>query len=67
MRVKKKKDVAEQLGMGLEILSICSGEPDESLASKLDTLLTDSVEHNKGVNEILAELYDLDEKPGQIF
>ena len=28
-------------------LAICSGEPVGSLASKFDTLLTDSVEHNK--------------------
>ena len=62
-----REDIADQLGMGLEILSICSGEPVEILASKVDTLLTDSVEHNKGVNEILAQLYDLDNTPGQIF
>ena len=62
-----REDIAEQLGMGLQILSICSGEPVDSLAGKLDTLLTDSVEHNKGVNEILAKLYDLDTAPGQIF
>ena len=62
-----KEDIAEQLGMGLQVLSICSGEPVDSLAAKLDTLLTDSVEHNKGVNEVLAQLYDLDSAPGQIF
>ena len=62
-----REDIAEQLGMGLQILSVCSGEPVESLAGKLDTLLTDSVEHNKGVNEVLAQLYDLDSAPGQIF
>ena len=62
-----REDIAEQLGMGIEILSICSGESAESLAGKIDTLLTDSVEHNKGVNEILADLYDLDTPPGQIF
>ena len=62
-----REDIADQLGMGLEILSICSGEPVESLAATVDTLLTDSVEHNKGVNEILADLYDLDTPPGQIF
>ena len=53
--------------MGLEILAVCSGEPLESLASKLDTLMTDSVEHNKSVNSILASLYSLDTIPGQIF
>ena len=53
--------------MGLEILSICSGEPVESLAGKLDTLFSHSVENNKGVNVILAQLYSLDTVPGQIF
>ena len=53
--------------MGLEILAVCSGESLESLASKLDTLMTDSVKHNKSVNTILASLYSLDTIPGQIF
>ena len=53
--------------MGLEILAVCSRELLESLASKLDTLMTDSVKHNKSVNSILASLYSLDTIPGQIF
>ena len=47
-----KEKIAEQLGMGLEILAVCSSIPAEELAALLDTLLTDFVEHNKGVNEV---------------
>ena len=62
-----KKDIAAQMGMGLEILSAVSGVPVEELAWHFDTLLTDSVEHDKGVNVILQELYQLDKPAGQIF
>ena len=46
-----------------------SGVPDpvEELAGQVDTLLTDSVEHNKGVNVLLQDLYKLDKPAGQIF
>ena len=53
--------------MGLEILSAVSGVAVEVLAGQVDTLLTDSTEHNKGVNTILQELYELDKPAGQIF
>ena len=53
--------------MGLEILSAVSGVEVRELASQVDTLLTDSTEHNKGVNVIIQELYDLDKPAGQIF
>ena len=33
----------------------------------MDTILTDSVEHNKGVNQVLADMYSLDKPAGQIF
>lgn len=33
--------------MGMEILAVVSGTPVEELLSKVDTILTDSVEHNK--------------------
>ena len=53
--------------MGLEILSAVSGIQVKELADQVDTLLTDSTEHNKGVNIILQELYQLDKPAGQIF
>ena len=34
----------------MEIPAVVSGTPVEKLLSKLDTILTDSVEHNKGLN-----------------
>jgi hypothetical protein len=64
---ESREDIAAQLGMGLEILSAVSGVEVEELAKQVDTLLTDSTEHNKGVNVILQELYDLDKPAGQIF
>ena len=36
--------------MGLQILSAVSGVEVEELAGQVDTLPTDSTEHNKGVN-----------------
>ena len=62
-----KEDIATQLGMGLEILSAVSGVCVNDLAAQVDTLLTDSVEHNKGVNIILADMFDLDKPAGQIY
>ena len=53
--------------MGLELLAVCSNKKVEDLAAMVDTLITDSVEHNKGVNQILADMYDLDKAPGQLF
>lgn len=62
-----KDDIAQQLSMGLEQLSICSGVPVKELLEQVDVLFTDSVEHNKGVNFILQEMFDLDKPPGQLF
>ena len=53
--------------MRLEILAVCSGREVKELANKIDTLLTDSVQHNKEVNIIVQDLFDLDKPPGQIF
>ena len=62
-----KEDIAALLGMGMEILAVVSGVPVEELLSHVDTLLTDSVEHNKGVNQVLAEMYNLEKPVGHIF
>lgn len=51
----------------MEILVVLSGEPAEELLSHVDALLTDSVEHNKEVNQVLAEMYNLEKPVGQIF
>ena len=62
-----KKDIAHQLEMGLEILSTCSGVSVKELLQQVDTLLSDSVEHNKGVNIILWDIFNLEKAPGQLF
>ena len=53
--------------MGMELLSICSGVSVKELMEQVDTLLTDSVDHNKGVGFILQELWDLNKPPGQLY
>ena len=55
-----------QLGMGLEILSVCREMETKEFASQFDTLLTDSVDHNKEVNVFNKGLFDLEKAPGQI-
>ena len=62
-----RQDIAAQLSMGLDILSAVSGVPTKDLAEQVDTLMTDSTEHNKGVSVILQELYELDKPAGQLF
>ena len=62
-----REDIGAQLGMGLEILSVVSGKDVKELASQVDTLLTDSVDHNKQVNTVVQELFDLEKPAGQIF
>ena len=59
-----KRGIAFQLRMGLEQLSICSGFP---VKEQVDVLFSDSVDHNKGVNFILQEMFDLNKAPGQLF
>ena len=62
-----KEDIASQLGMGMELLSVVSGVDVKDLMGQVDTLLTDSVEHNKGVNVIIQDMFDLDKPAGQLF
>ena len=47
---ESKEDIAAQLGMELEILSTVRRVEVRELASQVDTLLTDSTKHNKGIN-----------------
>lgn len=42
----------------MEILAVGSGESVEELLSHVNTLLTDSVEHNKGVSQVAAKAPD---------
>ena len=64
---ESKDEIAAQLEVGIDILSACSGKETKELMGQLDVLLTDSVEHNKGVNLVIQEMFDLDKPPGQIF
>ena len=61
------KDVAEQVAMGMEVLAAVKGIPARDVYKLVDTHMTDSVSHNKGINTVLAELYDIEKPAGQLF
>ena len=56
-----------QVDMGLEVLAASKGMSAREVYQMVDVHMTDSVEHNKGISPLLAELYDLDTQAGQIF
>ena len=61
------KDVADQVAMAMEVLAAVKGVSAKEVYQLVDTHMTDSVSHNKGINKELAELYDLDKPAGQLF
>ena len=61
------KDVANQVAMGMEILAAVKGISAKEVYQNVDTHMTDSVSHNKGINKEMAELFDLDKVAGQLF
>ena len=61
------QDIALQVDHGFNCLAIAKGISVEEVYSMVSTHMTDSVEHNKGFNKILQEMYSLDEPAGQLF
>ena len=61
------KNVAAQVAMGMEVLAAVKGVPAREVYQLVDTHMTDSVSHNKGISKELAVLYDLDKPAGQLF
>ena len=61
------EEVALQIDFGIQILAAVSGKSPAEIYSKIDVHMTDSVSHNKGVADVLQDLYDVSTKPGQIF
>ena len=61
------EDIALQVDFGFQVLAAVKKEPVESIYKLVDAHMTDSVEHNKGFAQILAELYNLDKAAGQLF
>ena len=64
---EKTVDIAMQIDMGMEVLAASKGMSAGEIYQMVDVHMTDSVEHNKGISPLLAELYDLDTVAGQIF
>lgn len=62
------EDVAYQCNLGLEILSVVDGmSPADLYNDLIDTHMTDSAPHNKGLSGKLASMFDLDDEKGQLF
>ena len=53
--------------MWVELISICSCHSVKELMEQLDTLMSDSDVHNKQVNMIVQDLFNLDKALGQLF
>ena len=58
------EDIAIQIDMGLEILAASKGLKSKDIYSMVDSHMTDSTEHNKGISNCLAKFYDLDKPEG---
>ena len=61
------KDIALQIDQGFHCLAVSRGIPVEEVYKLVSTHMSDSVEHNKGFNKILQEMYSLEEPAGQLF
>ena len=48
-------------------MAVSKGISVEEVYKLIDTHMTDSVEHNKGINKVLQEMYSLDKPAGQLF
>ena len=61
------EDIALQVDHGFNCLAVSRGVPVEEVYSLVSAHMTDSVEHNKGFNTILQEMYSLETPAGQLF
>ena len=61
------QDIALQVDHAFHCLAVSKGVPVEEVYKLVSAHMTDSVEHNKGFNKILQELYSLEEPAGQLF
>ena len=53
-----------QVDMEFEILASVRGEKEEEVYKLVDTHMTDSPAHNKGLADLLAEMYNLETPAG---
>ena len=51
----------------MSLVAVVRGVEAKEIYKLIDTHMTDATEHNKGLAEVLAEVYDLDKKAGQLF
>ena len=51
----------------MEILPAMKGIPAKEVYQLVDVHMTDSIYHNKEINKVLADLYNLNTQAGKIF
>ena len=56
-----------KVDMALTLVAVVRGVESKEIYKLIDTHITDATGHNKGLAEVLAEMYDLDKKAGQLF
>ena len=56
-----------KVDMALTLVAVVRGVESKEIYKLIDTHITDATGHNKGLAEVLAEMYDLDTKAGQLF
>ena len=56
-----------QIDMAFSLLAAVRGVEVKDIYKLVDIHMTDSVEHNKGFAELLAEIYSLEKPAGQLF
>ena len=61
-----RENLAELKLTLLSILAACGGVTRQSLWSKVDFVMTDSVSHNKGVEDLVAERLEVDHLPSHL-
>ena len=62
-----EEDMAMQIDMAFSLLAAVRGVEVKDIYDLVEVLMTDSVEHNKGLAELLAEIYSLEKPAGQLF
>ena len=50
----------------LSLMSVCSGVPRDDIWVKIRFIMTDSVSHNLGVQELVSERLGVEHVPGQV-
>lgn len=60
------EDIAMQIYMAFSLLSAVRGVEESEIYKLVDVHMTDITQHNKGLSEVIAEIYSLEKPAGQL-